>query len=71
MAVNKLALPRRSQFVVIMLGSGAIVLSLLLAFRVLTGLAYLVGSYTAIALIASCVVIQFRWNYKVRRVQQG
>jgi len=71
MAVNPYALPRRSQVVVVTLYLIAAVLSLLLAFRVLAGLAYLVGSYVAIALIVFGAVLMFRWNAKVRRLRQG
>ncbi len=39
MAVNAYALPRRHQLVVVILGLVATVLVLLLAFRILTGLA--------------------------------
>jgi hypothetical protein len=71
MAVDKLALPRRHQFVVITLGLVATVLGLLLAFRILTGLAYWVGSSVAIAFIVSGAALQLRWNARVKRLQQG
>ena len=50
MAVNAYALPRRLQFVVVILALVATVLALLLAFRILTGPAYWAGSSVAIAL---------------------
>jgi hypothetical protein len=71
MAVNELALPRRYQFAVMTLGLVATVLVLLLAFRILTGLTYWVGSSIAIALIVSGATLQLRWNAKVKRFRQG
>jgi hypothetical protein len=71
MAVNAYALPRRYQIVVVILGLAATVLALLLAFRILTGLAYWVGSCVAIALIVSGAALQLRWNAKVKRLRQG
>jgi len=71
MAVNAYALPRRLQFVVVILGLVATVLVLLLAFRILTGPAYWAGSSVAIALIVLVAALQLRWNAKVKRLQQG
>ena len=71
MAVNAYALPRRHQLVLVILGLVATVLVLLLAFRILTGLAYWVGSFVAIALIVFTTALQLRWNAKVKRVRQG
>ncbi len=71
MAVNAYALPRRHQLVVVILGLVATVLVLLLAFRILAGLAYWVGSSVAIALIVFGTALQLRWNAKVKRLRQG
>ncbi len=71
MAVNAYALPRRLQFVVVILGLVATVLVLLLAFRILTGPAYWAGSSVAIALIVLVAALQLRWNAKVKRLRQG
>ena len=71
MAVNAYALPRRLQFVVVILGLVATVLVLLLAFRILTGPAYWAGSSVAIALIVLVAALQLRWNVKVKRLRQG
>ncbi len=71
MAVNAYALPRRHQLVVVILGLGATVLVLLLAFRILTGPAYWAGSSVAIALIVLVAALQLRWNAKVKRLRQG
>jgi len=71
MAANAYALPRRHQLVAVILGLVATVLVLLLAFRILTGLAYWVGSSVAIALIVFVPALQLRWNAKVKRVRQG
>jgi len=71
LAVNAYALPRRHQLVLVILGLVATVLVLLLAFRILTGLAYWVGSFVAIALIVFTTALQLRWNAKVKRVRQG
>jgi len=71
MAVNAYALPRRHQLLAVILGLVATVLVLLLAFRVLTGLAFWVGSSVAIALIWFGAALQLRWNAKVKRVRQG
>ena len=65
MAAN-LPLPRRFRFVLIGLFLGGAVISLLLAFRILTGLAYTVGSYVAVALSVSGAFLAFRWNAKTR-----
>ena len=71
MAVNAYALPRRLQFVVVILALVATVLALLLAFRILTGPAYWAGSSVAIALIVLVAALQLRWNAKVKRLRQG
>ncbi len=71
MAVSAYALPRRLQFVVVILGLVATVLVLLLAFRILTGPAYWAGSSVAIALIVLVAALQLRWNAKVKRLRQG
>jgi len=71
MSVNAYALPRRLQFVVVILGLVATVLVLLLAFRILTGPAYWAGSSVAIALIVLVAALQLRWNAKVKRLRQG
>jgi len=60
------SLPHRFQFVLVGLFLGGAVISLLLAFRILTGLAYTVGSYVAVALSVSGAVLAFRWNAKTR-----
>ena len=65
MAANP-SLPRRSSFVLTGLFLGGAVTSLLLAFRILTGLAYTVGSYVAVALSVSGAFLAFRWNAKTR-----
>ena len=57
------SLPRRLQFVLVGLFLGGAVVSLLQAFRILTGLAYAVGSFVALALAA---ILAFRWNAKIR-----
>jgi len=59
MAVSAYALPRRLQFVVVILGLVATVLVLLLAFRILTGPAYWAGSSVAIALIVLVALCSF------------
>src|SRR5438309_10734464 len=69
-AVNAYALPRRHQRLAVIVGSVANVLVLLLAFRVLTGLAFWVGSSVAIALIWFGAALQLRWNDKVKRVRK-
>jgi hypothetical protein len=71
MAVNAYALPRRHQLVAVTLGLVATVLVLLLAFRILTGLAYWVGSSVAIALSVFGTACSFRWNAHAKRVRQG
>jgi hypothetical protein len=65
MAANP-SLPRRSRFVLTGLFLGGAVISLLLAFRVLEGPAYIVGSYVAVALSVSGAILAFRWNAKTR-----
>jgi hypothetical protein len=71
MAVPGLVLPRGYRIVVMTLGLGATVLVLLLAFRILAGLAYWVGSFAVLALFVSGTVIQLRWNAKVKRLRHG
>ena len=66
MADSKPSLPPRSQFALVVLFLGGAVISFLLAFRILTGLAYTVGSYVAVALSLSGAVLAFRWNSKTR-----
>ena len=58
--------PRRSSFVLTGLFLGGAVISFLLAFRILTGLAYTVGSDVAVALSVSGAFLAFRWNAKTR-----
>jgi len=65
MAANP-SLPRRSSFVLTGLFLGGAVISFLLAFRILTGLAYTVGSDVPVALSVSGAFLAFRWNAKTR-----
>ena len=65
MAANP-SLSRRSRFMLTGLFLAGAALSLLLAFRILTGLTYTVGSYVAVALNVSGAFLAFRWAAKTR-----
>jgi hypothetical protein len=62
MVVPGPVLPRGYRIVVLTLSLVAVALFLLIALRILTGLAYYVGSLVAFALLFSCAVIQFRFR---------